>query len=86
MKPSVPAVTSSSHSPIPVPSAARISWRRDSALDLLLAQRLDGLLGQGGRLVDGFDVVVAHARWFLRGRVTGRSGGRGCVTYGMTNV
>src|SRR5215204_2809559 len=45
------------------------------ALDLLLAQRLDGLLGQGGRLVDRFDVVVAHARWFLRDPVTGRSGG-----------
>src|SRR6187401_3014645 len=46
------------------------------ALDLLLAQRLDGFLGQGLRLVDRFDVVVAHA-WFLRGPVTGRNGGRG---------
>src|SRR3954447_2872253 len=46
-------------------------------LDLLLAQRLDRLLGQGGGLVDQFDLVVAHERGVLRKVITGRSAGRG---------
>ena len=59
----------------PCPERGAHQLPSGQALDLLLAQRLDRLLGQGSRFVDEFDVVVAHAPWILRRVVTGRSGG-----------
>ena len=53
MKPIVPALTSSSHRPTPAPMRGAHQLAARQALDLLLAQRLDGLLGQGCGLSTG---------------------------------
>ena len=66
-KPSVPAVTSSSHSPMPVPIAVRISWRRDRPWTCCLRSDLIASLVRAAGLSIEFDVVVAHARGSFEG-------------------
>ena len=75
MKPIVPAPTSTSHSPMAGPERGAHQLAARQALDLLLAEGLDRLLGQGLGLGGGLDVVVAHARSvvLIRRVVTGRS-------------
>ena len=82
----VPAEISSSHRPMPGADRAAHQLAPGQALDLLMAQRLERLLGQGGGLVDGFDVVVAHARSAILGSGHREKYMPGAVTYGMTKV
>ena len=84
MNPIVPALISRSQSADAGAQRAADELSAGQALDLLVAQRLQRLRGQGGGLVDGFDVVVAHARSAVLGHREKYT--PGAVTYGMTKV
>ena len=74
--------------PQPEPGADRAAHQLPprQPLHLVRPERLDRLLGQGLRLVDRLDVVVAHRGWILRSGITGRSSTPGAVTNGMMKV
>ncbi len=84
MNPSDPAVISRSQSADAGSQRAADELSAGQALDLLMAQGLQRLRGQGGGLVDGFDVVIAHARSAVLGHREKYM--PGAVTYGMTKV